>query len=372
MLKIGSHVSFSDKGLQTAATEAISYGSSTFMIYTGAPQNTRRKPIDTLYIEEGKALMQTTGIDEIVVHAPYIVNLGSYKDSTYNLAVEFLQEEIRRTAAIGVQNIVLHPGAYTDKDAEYGIGRIAEGLNAVLEGTKETNVNIALETMAGKGTEIGRSFEELAAIIDKVQSNNRLTICMDTCHMHDAGYDLVDDLDGVLDKFDKLVGLNRVAVVHVNDSKNPRGAAKDRHTPIGSGYLGYDAIQAIVHHEGLKGRPFVLETPWIGKDAKTERPMYEVEIALLRGEVQQRFGDSFLEDVAKLQQFFVPQGIDRAFVLSTWELLKADAKARKADPREPMERIYDLVIEGGVLPAALTEEQINQRITAWFAGKAVL
>jgi len=373
MLKIGSHVSFSDKGLLTAAQEAVSYGSSTFMIYTGAPQNTRRKPIDSLYIEEGKALMEQSGINEIVVHAPYIVNLGSYKDSTYELAVSFLQEEIRRTDYIGVRNIVLHPGAYTDKDAEYGIARIAEGLNEVLAGTKETNVNIALETMAGKGTEIGRSFEEIAAIIDKVQDNERLTVCMDTCHMHDAGYDLVHDLDGVLEQFDRVVGLNRVAVVHVNDSKNARGAGKDRHAPVGAGWLGHDAIQRIVEHEGLKGRPFILETPWIGKEDKTERPMYEAEIALLSGNGRARLGESFFEDVERLHHFFGKQEIDsRGFVLSTWDLLKNDAKAKKADPREPMERLFDLVMAGEALPAGLTEEQINQRITAWFGGKELL
>jgi deoxyribonuclease-4 len=373
MLKIGSHVSFSDKGLLTAAQEALSYGSGTFMIYTGAPQNTRRKPVDTLYIEEGKALMEQSGINEIVVHAPYIVNLGSYKDSTYELAVSFLQEEIRRTDYIGVRNIVLHPGAYTDKDAEYGIDRIAEGLNEVLAGTKETNVNIALETMAGKGTEIGRSFEEIAAIIDKVQDNQRLTVCMDTCHMHDAGYDLVNDLDGVLEQFDRIVGLDRVAVVHVNDSKNSRGAGKDRHAPVGAGWLGHEAIQRIVHHEGLKGRPFILETPWIGKEDKTERPMYEAEIALLNGNGRSRFGENFFEDVERLHHFFGKQEIDpRVFVLSTWDLLKNDAKAKKADPREPMERLYDLVAAGQPLSSELTEEQINQRITAWFGGKELL
>lgn len=373
MLKIGSHVSFSDKGLLTAAQEAVSYGSGTFMIYTGAPQNTRRKPIDSLYIEEGKALMEQSGINEIVVHAPYIVNLGSYKDSTFELAVSFLQEEIRRTDYIGVRNIVLHPGAYTDKDAEFGIARIAEGLNEVLAGTKETNVNIALETMAGKGTEIGRSFEELAAIIDKVQDNHRLTVCMDTCHMHDAGYDLIDDLDGVLEQFDRLVGLDRVAVVHVNDSKNARGAGKDRHAPIGAGWLGHDAISRIVHHEGLKGRPFILETPWIGKEDKTERPMYEVEIALLSDNGRSRLGEPFFEDVERLHHFFGKQDIDpRAFVLSAWDVLRTDAKAKKADPREPMERLYDLIIAGEALPEGLTEEQINQRITAWFGGKELL
>lgn len=373
MLKIGSHVSFSDKGLLTAAQEAVSYGSGTFMIYTGAPQNTRRKPIDSLYIEEGKSLMEQSGINEIVVHAPYIVNLGSYKDSTYELAVSFLQEEIRRTDYIGVRNIVLHPGAYTDKDAEYGIARIAEGLNEVLAGTKETNVNIALETMAGKGTEIGRSFEELAAIMDKVQDNDRLTVCMDTCHMHDAGYDLINDLDGVLEQFDRLVGLDRVAVVHVNDSKNPRGAGKDRHAPVGAGWLGHEAIQRIIGHEALQGRPFILETPWIGKEDKTERPMYEAEIALLSGNGRNRLGEAFFEDVERLHHFFGKQEIDpRLFVLSTWELLKNDAKAKKADPREPMERLYDLVLAGNPLSSELTEEQVNQRITAWFGGKELL
>ncbi|RXZ84740.1 deoxyribonuclease IV [Paenibacillaceae bacterium] len=372
MLKIGSHVSFSDKGLLSANQEAVSYGSSSFMIYTGAPQNTRRKPVEDLYIEEGKAAMAASGIHEIVVHAPYIVNLGSYKENTFELAVQFLQEEIRRTHVIGVRNIVLHPGAYTDKDAEYGIERIAEGLNQVLEGTKETDVNIALETMAGKGTEIGRNFDEIAKIIDKVQNNERLTVCMDTCHMHDAGYDLAGDLDGVLHSFDQTVGLDRVAVVHINDTKNPRGAGKDRHAPIGAGWLGHEAISRIVHHELLAGRPFILETPWIGKESKTQRPMYEAEIALLRGNAMERFGETFFDHVERLHYFFDKQEIDyRTFVLGTWDLLKADAKARKADPREPMERLYDLVMEHEVLPE-LSEEAVNQRITAWFAGKELL
>ncbi|MDK8182929.1 deoxyribonuclease IV [Paenibacillus sp. UMB4589-SE434] len=372
MLKIGSHVSFSDKGLLSAATEAATYGSSSFMIYTGAPQNTRRKPIDTLYIEEGKELMNKNGVDEIVVHAPYIINLGSYKPDTFELAVNFLQEEIRRTHHIGVRNIVLHPGAYTDKDAEFGINRIAEGLNEVLRNTSETDVNIALETMAGKGTEIGRSFEELAAIIDKVELNSRLTVCMDTCHIHDAGYDIVNDLDGVLEKFDRLVGLDRIAVVHLNDSKNPTGASKDRHAPVGSGWIGFNGINSVVQHQGLQGRPFILETPWIGKDAKKQRPMYEAEIALLRGNVKERFGDAFIEDVERLNHYFANEGIDRrGFVLDTWNLLKNDAKAKKADPREPLERLYDQVIAAELLPD-LAEEQVNQRITVWLAGTDAL
>ncbi|MCC3375531.1 deoxyribonuclease IV [Cohnella sp. REN36] len=370
MLKIGSHVSFSDKGLLTATNEAKTYGSSTFMIYTGAPQNTRRKPIENLYIPEGREAMAEAGIGEIVVHAPYIINLGSYKEDTFDLAVNFLQEEIRRTNAIGVKNIVLHPGAYTDKDAEYGIARIAEGLNEVLEATKETDVNIALETMAGKGSEIGRSFEELAAIIEKVRDNHRLTVCLDTCHVHDAGYDIVNDLDGVLKRFDEVVGLDRIAVVHLNDSKNPVGAAKDRHAPVGSGWLGYEALNNVVNHELLRDRPFVLETPWIGKKAGGERPMYEAEIALLRGDVDARFGGEFLEDVERLHHFFQKQDIHpRSFILNTWEVLKSDAKAKKADPREPMERLYDLAIEHRVLSPEYSEEAVNQRLTVYLAGK---
>ncbi|MGG1616611.1 deoxyribonuclease IV [Paenibacillus sp. NRS-1782] len=368
MLKIGSHVSFSDKGLLSATKEASSYGSSSFMIYTGAPQNTRRKPMESMYLEEGKQLMAEKGMDDIVVHAPYIINLGSYKENTYELAVSFLQEEIRRTHAIGVKNIVLHPGAFTDKDAEYGIQRIADGLNEVLHGVRETNVNIALETMAGKGTEMGRSFEEIASIIDKVEHNERLTVCMDTCHIHDAGYDIVNDLDGVLEQFDRIVGLDRIAVVHVNDSKNPVGAHKDRHTPIGSGWIGYQTIHNVVHHEALQGRPFILETPWIGKEAKTQRPMYEVEIALLRGNVKERFGDEFLGQVEQLNSFFKKQDVDvRKFVLDTWTLLKNDAKAKKADPREPLERLYDMITEAALFPE-LTEEHINHRLIAWFAS----
>lgn len=366
--KIGSHVSFSDKGLLNAANEAIQYGSSTFMIYTGAPQNTRRKPIEDQYVEEGREVMKSNAIDEIVVHAPYIINLGSYKSNTFELAVDFLQEEIRRTHYLGVKNIVLHPGAYTDKDVDYGIARIAEGLNEVLKGTAETDVNIALETMAGKGTEIGRSFEELARIMEGVEDNARLTVCLDTCHVHDAGYDIVNDLDGVLEQFDSAVGLDKLAVIHLNDSKNPRGAGKDRHAPVGAGWIGFEAMKRVVDHEKLSHLPMILETPWIGKDSATQRPMYEAEIALLRGDHRERFGDEFAAHLEELEAFF--QGRDvhhRHFVVSTWETLKNDAKAKKADPREPMDRLYDMVVEDKLF-ANLTEEQINHRLTAWLAG----
>lgn len=372
MLKIGSHVSFSDKGLLNAAEEAVTYGSSTFMIYTGAPQNTRRKPIEDQFVEEGKAVMDKHGMGEIVVHAPYIINLGSYKEDTFELAVRFLQEEIRRTNYLGVKNIVLHPGAYTDKDAEYGIARIAEGLNEVLSGVKDTDVNIALETMAGKGTEIGRSFEEIAAIMEKVEDNRRLTVCMDTCHIHDAGYDIVNDFDGVIDQFDRIVGLDRLAVVHLNDSKNVRGAGKDRHAPVGAGLIGFDAMRYIVHHDKIRHLPLILETPWIGKVDGKERPMYEAEIALLRGDVESRLGSEFLDHVERLEFFFRKQEIDqREFVVGTWEILKNDAKAKKADGREPMERLYDMIEESRLFED-LSEEQINHRLTAWFAGKHAL
>jgi deoxyribonuclease-4 len=372
MLKIGSHVSFSNRGLLNAAEEAISYDSSSFMLYTGAPQNTRRKPIEEQFVEEGKALMDKHSIEEIVVHAPYIINLGSYKDDTFELAVRFLQEEIHRTEYLGVRNIVLHPGAYTEKDAEYGLKRIAEGLDEVLEGIKHTKVNIALETMAGKGTELGRSFEELAAVIDKVTHNERLTICLDTCHVHDAGYDIVNDLDGVLDQFDNIIGLNRIGVIHLNDSKNPRAASKDRHAPVGSGYIGYEAMNNIVHHEKLIHLPMILETPWIGKNETTQRPMYEAEIALLRGNLSEHFGGEFLDQVERIAFLMDKKDIHhRDFVLNTWELLKNDAKAKKADSREPMERLYDIIAEDRLLPD-LSEEQINQRLTIWLAGKKAL
>ncbi|NOU92996.1 deoxyribonuclease IV [Paenibacillus sp. LMG 31456] len=371
MPTIGSHVSFSDKGLLNAAEEAVSYGSSTFMIYTGAPQNTRRKPIESQFIEEGKALMDKHGIGEIIVHAPYIINLGSYKEDTFELAVRFLQEEIRRTDYIGVKQIVLHPGAYTDKDAEYGLSRIAEGLNEVLAGVKDTNVNIALETMAGKGTEMGRSFEELATIIDKVADNGKLSVCLDTCHIHDAGYDIVNDLDGVLEHFDRIVGLDRIGVVHLNDSKNPKGASKDRHAPVGTGWIGFEAMNRVVHHDKLKHLPLILETPWIGKEDKTQRPMYEAEIALLSGTAEKRFGSNFLEDVERIAHFFNKREVhSRDYVLQVWDVLKSDAKAKKADGREPMERLFDQLAEDRLFPE-LSEEQINHRLTAWLAGQKV-
>lgn len=279
---IGSHVSMNGKKMLLGASEeAASYGSTTFMIYTGAPQNTRRKPIEELNIEAGMAHMQEHGMSNIVVHAPYIINLGNTtKPETFALGVDFLQKEIERTYALGSKQIVLHPGAHVGAGSEAGIARIVEGLNLVLE--NKSDVQIALETMAGKGSEVGRSFEELAMIIDGVTHNERLSICMDTCHVHDAGYNIKEDFDGVLNEFDQIIGLDRLKVVHVNDSKNIQGARKDRHANIGHGEIGFEALSYIVHHPQLEALPKILETPFVGADAKTKQAPYKIEIDMLK------------------------------------------------------------------------------------------
>jgi len=282
-MKIGSHVSLSGKKMLLGASEeAASYGATTMMVYTGAPQNTRRKPISDLRIPEALLHMEANGIEEIVVHAPYIINLGNTtKPETFELAVSFLGEEIRRAEALEkAKHIVLHPGAHVGAGEEIGIKRIIEGLNEVLTGDEK--VKIALETMAGKGSEIGKTFEELAEIIAGVTHNDRLSVCLDTCHVHDAGYDLIHDLDGVLESFDRIVGIDRLGVIHVNDSKNIRGAKKDRHENIGFGEIGFDPLHRIVHHQDLAHLPKVLETPYIGLDPKKKVAPYREEIAMLR------------------------------------------------------------------------------------------
>ncbi|MFC4404198.1 deoxyribonuclease IV [Gracilibacillus xinjiangensis] len=282
MLKIGSHVSMSGKKMLLGSSEeAISYGSNTFMIYTGAPQNTRRKPIEELNIEAGTAFMEENGIVDIVVHAPYIINIGNaVKKETFELGVNFLKSEIDRTEAIGAKQIVLHPGAHVGQGTEAGIKKIIEGLNEVLDPAQD--VQIALETMAGKGSEIGRTFEELAQIIDGVTHNNKLSVCMDTCHIHDAGYNVVDDFDGVLNQFDKIVGVDRIKVVHVNDSKNVQGAGKDRHENIGFGHIGFDALHKVIHHPQLESLPKILETPYVGEDKKNKKAPYRFEIEMIK------------------------------------------------------------------------------------------
>lgn len=281
---IGSHVSMSGKKMLLAsAEEAHQYGASTFMIYTGAPQNTRRKAIEDLNIEAGHAAMKEYGLSNIVVHAPYIINIANTnKPEVFELGVNFLQNEIERTEAIGAKDIVLHPGSHVGAGADVGIKRIIEGLNEVL--TNNNDVRIALETMAGKGSEIGRTFEEIAQIIEGVTHNERLSICLDTCHIHDAGYDVVNDFDGVLNEFDKIIGVDRIKVVHVNDSKNPRQAHKDRHENIGFGHIGFDALNYVVHHPQFENIPKILETPYVGEDKKNKKPPYKFEIKAFRNE----------------------------------------------------------------------------------------
>ncbi|WP_411844300.1 deoxyribonuclease IV [Salinicoccus sp. HZC-1] len=279
---LGSHVSMSGKKmLEAASMSAESYGANTFMIYTGAPQNTRRKKIEDLNIEAGRQHMEEHGISNIVVHAPYIINIAnSEREGVFEHGVEFLQEEILRTEHLGSKQIVLHPGSHVGTGAERGIQSIIEGLNEVL--SSKQDVQIALETMAGKGSEVGRTFEELAEIFDGVTNNDRLSVCFDTCHVHDAGYDIVNDFDGVIEQFDKTIGIDRIKVLHINDSKNERGAHKDRHENIGFGHIGFDALTYVVNHPEFKEIPKILETPFVGPDKKNRNAPYKHEIEMIR------------------------------------------------------------------------------------------
>lgn len=281
---IGSHVGMSGKDmLLGSAKEAVTYGADTFMFYTGAPQNTKRKDISELNIDPAWKYMEEHGIRQILVHAPYIINLANtVKPETYELAEEFLALEIDRTAACKSSTLILHPGAHVGAGVSAGIAQIIRGLNHIL--TRETTVNIALETMAGKGTEIGRSFEEIARIYDGVVYNDKLRVCFDTCHTNDSGYDVKNNFDGVIDEFDRILGKDQIAVFHINDSKNPMGARKDRHANIGFGTIGFDALHTIVHHPDFENVPKILETPYIpsSENSKKSFPPYREEIQMLR------------------------------------------------------------------------------------------
>lgn len=283
-MKIGSHVGMSGKQmLLGSAKEAVSYGANTFMFYTGAPQNTRRKEICELNIDPAWDYMKKHGINEIIVHAPYIINLGnSVKPETFSLAVEFLAKEIVRTEACRSNVLILHPGAHVGEGTDTGIHKIIKGLNEVL--TSGSGCLIALETMAGKGSEIGRSFEELARIYDGVTYNSRLRVCFDTCHTSDSGYDIIRRFDDVIDEFDRIIGKDQIAVFHINDSKNSPGAAKDRHENIGFGHIGFGALNYIVHHPDFDQVPKILETPYIPSPSKPKKSYapYKYEIAMLR------------------------------------------------------------------------------------------
>ena len=285
MLKLGSHVGMSGKEMFLGSVkEALSYGANTFMVYTGAPQNTRRKEISELNIEAGLALAREHGINDFIIHAPYIINLGNTeKAETFQLAVEFLAKEIERSVAMQATTIVLHPGSHVGAGETAGIAQIVKGLNEVL--TPDMPITVALETMAGKGSELGKTFEELAAIYDGVVYNNKLRVCFDTCHTNDAGYDIIHDFDGVIEKFDRVLGKEQIAVFHINDSKNVQGAAKDRHENIGFGEIGFEALNYIVHHKDFMAVPKILESPYVTENdsvAQKTLPPYLQEIRMLK------------------------------------------------------------------------------------------
>ena len=277
---IGSHVSMSAPNMLVGSVnEALSYNANTFMFYTGAPQNSARKPVSELKVEEARKLMEQNNIDikNVVVHAPYIINIANAKDdSIYELSKKVLKDEISRTAYIGCKYLVLHPGSHLGLGVEVGLSRIIDALNEVF-GQDDSDVIVLLETMAGKGNEMGSTFEEIAYMIEGIEKKDRIGVCFDTCHTHDSGYDLITDFDSILEEFDRIIGLNYLKVMHINDSKNIRGASKDRHENIGKGYIGLDVLKTIVNHSKLQSVIKILETPYIDGIAP-----YKEEISLLR------------------------------------------------------------------------------------------
>lgn len=271
---IGSHVSFTkEEQIIGSIREALSYNANTFMFYTGAPQNTFRVPIDAELTYLGKKVMEENNIDinNVIVHAPYIINMANSKNEDFN--VDFLRQEIERVESLGVTKLVIHPGSHVGLGIDGGIDNIAKCLNRAL--TQNTKVDILLETMAGKGTEVGVTFEELKQIIDKVSCKDKVKICMDTCHMNDAGYD-VTNFDKILDEFDKIIGLDKLACIHINDSKNEINMHKDRHANIGYGTIGFDNMINIIYNERIKYIPKILETPYINDKAP-----YKEEIEMI-------------------------------------------------------------------------------------------
>lgn len=280
MLKIGSHVGLSGSDMyEGSVLEAISYGATAFMVYTGAPQNTIRKSIKDLNIAGAEKQMQAHGLsfDDVVVHAPYIINLANPDPEKRAFAVEFLTKEVERTHAMHVKQIVLHPGSAVGKDRAEALKWITEGINQVIQNTKQLPVKIALETMAGKGNEMGKTFEEIRDMITLIEDKNRISVCFDTCHTSDAGYDIQNDFEGVIQHFDQVVGKQYISVFHVNDSKNPRGAAKDRHANLGFGEIGFDALLKVIYHPDFNHIPKILETPYIDDKAP-----YKHEIQMIK------------------------------------------------------------------------------------------
>lgn len=277
MLILGCHVSYKkDSQLLGSLNEALGYGANTFMFYTGAPQNTSRYPInDNLTLEAFKK-MKEIGFDysKVVVHAPYIVNLANDDEVKFNFAVQFLKDELKRCSQLGIKNVVLHPGSHVGIGIDAGISNIARGLNMILG---EVDVRILLETMAGKGSEVGSKLEEIKRIIDLVEDKRHIGVCIDTCHLSDAGYDL-RDFDSFLDKFDEVIGIENIGCVHVNDSKNDLGSHKDRHENIGFGKIGFDTLMGVIYNKRLENIPKILETPYVDR----EYPPYKFEIEMIK------------------------------------------------------------------------------------------
>jgi len=278
MLIIGSHVSFNkDDQLLGSIKEALSYGSNTFMFYTGAPQNTLRYPINKKLLEETYELMKSNNIiiDNVIIHAPYIINLANkIEESKYKFSINFLIEELHRCIELGIKHLVIHPGNHMKQGLDIAIKNIVEALNEVLDATEE--VIILLETMSGKGTEVGSTIEELKRIIDSINNKSRIGICLDTCHLNDSGYD-ISDFDKILDEIDREIGLNYVKCIHINDSKNIIESHKDRHENIGYGTLGFKNIINIIYNKRIETIPKILETPW-----NNDKAPYKEEIEMIR------------------------------------------------------------------------------------------
>lgn len=279
-LLIGAHVSMNQKNqyLIGALQEAVSYNANCFMIFTGPPLSSLRKPVEDFKIEQFNDLVKQYNIDlnNLIIHAPYIVNLANYTNlSSFNFSISFLKVEVQRAEKIGIKTIVLHPGSGINGADNLALNQVAKGLNEILK--TSTNVRIALETMAGKGNEVGINFDQLKYIIDQVEVKDKIGVCWDTCHMHDAGYDFKSNLDNIIAEFEQKIGLDKLLVMHINDSKNIIGARKDRHQNIGYGEIGFETLLNIIYHPKFNNIVKILETPYI--DDKTAP--YQQEIMMI-------------------------------------------------------------------------------------------
>lgn len=280
---LGSHVALTSPDyLLGSVKEAISYGANTFMFYTGAPQNTIRKDTQLFKKEEAFLLMKKNNIDpeNVIVHVPYIINLCSAKIDTRVFAIDFLTKEILRVHDLGFKYLVLHPGSRLDQELEVGLRQVIDGLNEAFENTKHTNVVILLETMAGKGSEVGTNIYEIKTILSGVKNNERIGVCLDTCHLSDSGID-INNFNQYLDDFEKDIGLDKIKCIHINDSMNPIGARKDRHQNIGYGHIGFEALLSVIYHEKLLNIPKILETPYVELNGKYQAP-YKIEIEMIK------------------------------------------------------------------------------------------